>query len=390
MVRRLYVCMFVTGNMSHTTISPNTDLLVLLAADMTLRRVASTQGGEYAGPCPFCGGRDRFRVWPQTGRYWCRRCQRSGDAIQYVRERHQLGFAEALAFLNLPDPRVNMGRPSTHPPHQTTPIGVNMASKSRQSASKTTKSAAKDVNMVHAAPLLPPADDWQAHGFTFLFECQQALWSAEGKSALAWLRKRGFSDETIRSAQLGYNHRDLRQDRSLWGLPPQQDDQGRPQQVWLPRGVVIPWEIGGQLWRLNIRRPLSPQEIARGQSKYIGPPGSSNGLFGADSLTPGRPAVLLEGELDALSVVQAVGDLAGVAATGSTSGARRTRWIAQLALASTVLVAFDSDDAGEEAAAFWINLLPNARRWRPFWDDANAMAQDGVDLRAWITAGLER
>ena len=35
---------------------------------------------EFAGPCPWCGGEDRFVVWPnqgQGGRFMCRRCARS-------------------------------------------------------------------------------------------------------------------------------------------------------------------------------------------------------------------------------------------------------------------------------------------------------------------------
>ncbi|WP_342452329.1 primase-helicase zinc-binding domain-containing protein [Desulfovibrio desulfuricans] len=41
---------------------------------------------EFAGPCPECGGEDRFIVWPDKpngGGYWCRGCGRQGDAIQY-------------------------------------------------------------------------------------------------------------------------------------------------------------------------------------------------------------------------------------------------------------------------------------------------------------------
>ena len=33
---------------------------------------------EYAGPCPFCGGEDRFRVWLDKSNYWCRSCQAKG------------------------------------------------------------------------------------------------------------------------------------------------------------------------------------------------------------------------------------------------------------------------------------------------------------------------
>jgi DNA primase len=40
------------------------NLVDLIGRDTTLRKVASTHGGEYAGSCPWCGGDDRFRVWP--------------------------------------------------------------------------------------------------------------------------------------------------------------------------------------------------------------------------------------------------------------------------------------------------------------------------------------
>ena len=79
-------------------IKQRTDLLGLIGADTRLKKVASTGGGEYAGPCPFCGGRDRFRVQPEKGRWWCRGCSdgpRWQDAIGYVRRREGLGFAEA-------------------------------------------------------------------------------------------------------------------------------------------------------------------------------------------------------------------------------------------------------------------------------------------------------
>jgi hypothetical protein len=35
--------------------------------DTALRWVASTNGGEYAGPCSFCGECGRLHVQPETG-----------------------------------------------------------------------------------------------------------------------------------------------------------------------------------------------------------------------------------------------------------------------------------------------------------------------------------
>src|ERR1700722_19404416 len=59
------------------------------------KKMASTHGGEYHSPCPSCQGQDRFCIWPkqgQNGRYWCRQCGKSGDAIQYCRDFMNLSF----------------------------------------------------------------------------------------------------------------------------------------------------------------------------------------------------------------------------------------------------------------------------------------------------------
>jgi len=76
------------------------DLLTLVRQDTAIDHVASTHGGEYAGPCPFCGGEDRFRCWPDHpegggGQWWCRQCDRGGDLIAYRVERGELTPQEA-------------------------------------------------------------------------------------------------------------------------------------------------------------------------------------------------------------------------------------------------------------------------------------------------------
>lgn len=76
------------------------DLLALLPGEY--KRAASTDGGEYAGPCPACGGVDRFRIWPNTNHshYWCRQCGMQGDAIDYVQWTEPgLSFGDARARL---------------------------------------------------------------------------------------------------------------------------------------------------------------------------------------------------------------------------------------------------------------------------------------------------
>ena len=60
----------------------------------------------------------------------------------------------------------------------------------------------------------------------------------------------------------------------------------------------------------------------------------------------------------------------------------------RLAHCPLVLVSFNSDDAGERAARFWTEALPNARRWRPEAHDPNDMLKAGFNVRAWVLAGL--
>jgi phage/plasmid primase-like uncharacterized protein len=55
---------------------------------------------ELHGPCPFCGGSDRFVVFG-NGRGWCRQCNWKGDSIQLLRDRDGLSFREAKRRLGL-------------------------------------------------------------------------------------------------------------------------------------------------------------------------------------------------------------------------------------------------------------------------------------------------
>lgn len=75
------------------------NILDLIGADTTLKRVSASKGGEFAGACPGCGGEDRFRVWSESGRFWCRRCGKKGDSIQYLRDFRNLSFKQAAQLV---------------------------------------------------------------------------------------------------------------------------------------------------------------------------------------------------------------------------------------------------------------------------------------------------
>ena len=114
------------------------DIKRLIERDTALRYVAHTNGGEYAGPCPFCGtGDDRFRVWPDhpdgRGRYWCRVCDRSGDAIDYLRERDRLTYSQAVEELHLyegdPAPPRHQNNPDRLTPREALQLLYELKSK---------------------------------------------------------------------------------------------------------------------------------------------------------------------------------------------------------------------------------------------------------------------
>jgi hypothetical protein len=78
----------------------------------SLKRVTST---ERAGPCPKCGGSDRFAVNIKRQVWNCRGCATGGaDAISLVMHVRGCNFREAVAYLTGED-ATSRGRPATEP-----------------------------------------------------------------------------------------------------------------------------------------------------------------------------------------------------------------------------------------------------------------------------------
>lgn len=339
-------------------------LLDLVGRDVVMKRAGSTHGGEYAGPCPWCGGDDRFRVWPVhpvKPAFWCRQCGAEGDLVDYYARQHTGGDRRrALEDLK--------GQGFSPTWRQQTPVSPVAPASG------------------FAEPVEPPSEAWQARGWEFVSYANAQLWAPGGADALAYLRRRGLTDDTIHRALLGYNPTPIHDRAEKWGLTADKP-------VTLAAGVVIPsWSaiaanIGAwseTLWGIRVRA-LAPRPDV---PKYLGVRGYRPALYGADTISPDRTVVLVEGEIDALTIAQQVAEVAAVA-TGSTTACRRLRWVLLLARAPRVLVAYDGDDSGEKAAGYWLSALGDrATRWRAWWSDANALHQAGIDLRAWLAPAL--
>ena len=324
------------------------DLLTEIKQDTRLKRTTSSRGGQYNGPCPWCGGIDRFRVQPHYGPYGffaCNQCRRSGTAIDYLILMRGCSKQHALALVGW-KPKGDTLSEFVIPRH---------------------------AQQQHPGWEAPP-EQWQKAASAFSEACQRVLWSERGKGALDYLRGRGLCDETIRKAALGYHPGAWHAPARIWGRT-----------VRLAQGIVIPWLLEGGIWRLTIR----DERISEGAGRYLQVSGGSNGLYLAQSLALRRPAVVLvEGEFDALSIAQECGNLVAAVATGTTQGGHTPRWVSLLAQQARVLVAFDAQDTGDTAARWWLARVEHAERLRPLWKDANQMLQDGADLREWIAAAL--
>jgi hypothetical protein len=75
------------------------------------------RGSERCGPCPVCGGTDRFSINLKKQLWNCRGCEIGGDVIALVEHLDGCGFMEAVEMLagTTPAPAAAMERPSYDP-----------------------------------------------------------------------------------------------------------------------------------------------------------------------------------------------------------------------------------------------------------------------------------
>ena len=71
-----------------------------LLAEVSSRGARLTRiGGEWVGPCPLCGGRDRFSINMRKRLFNCRGCRVGGDAIRLVQHLEGCDFPTAVTHL---------------------------------------------------------------------------------------------------------------------------------------------------------------------------------------------------------------------------------------------------------------------------------------------------
>lgn len=361
------------------TLSPTYDIKSLIERYASIQFAnkgrPSTSNGvqEYHSNCPFCGGTDRFIMRPELGDYSCAirssGCGRHGDCLDFLKEFMNMSHSEACEILNL---EINADFVPSAPSQN-----------------------------AHVGNESPPNARWQETGLLLVERAVHALWSPVGKDALDYLHGRGLGDDIIKKKRIGFVP--LRSDGYFyedslegWGLDPEKEIK---KSVKVANGILIPWFEGSTLWRLGIKRPGEMQSY--GQVL-----GSGEGLFNVGEVQYDTPAMIVEGEICAMSVEQECGDLIACVATGSTTRARLNRWVAELGLASYVLQSFDEDNSGDVGAEYWggkwdesmkyhPGVLKKCMRWSPYIakDPNDILLQKYFEsaarltLREWVNAG---
>ena len=310
------------------------------------KKVSATNGGEYHSPCPSCGGKDRFIIWDIKNRYYCRRCEKTGDVIQYFRDFRDLSFKEACIEANI-YPQIN-------------------------SAFKRKKS--NSINFPIDKPLDPR---WQAKALDFVNNCHKNL--LNNFDALLILKNRGFTVDSIKEFQLGWNSNSI---CVYWQIDKKE------RKIWLPKGIVVPTFFDDQIKKIKIRRTdwNDNDEFP----KYVEISGSSSGpsIYG---LNYDLPVVVLESELDAMLVMQEAKALCFVVALGGSSKKPDVFVNSLLERASLILFSLDFDEAGVKAYKWWKNHYKNLYIWvSPFEKSVGDAFQKGLNIKDWIFHGVKK
>ena len=296
---------------------------------------------EFAGPCPWCGGDDRFVVWPHQdsgGRFMCRRCQKTGDAIDLLRDQ---GFSFHAA---------------KNWTHRQAVVQEPLPAKDKYKSQSWTRAAG----------------DFVQRGI----QTRPKIWKN-------LLMERHINIETALKSGIGWNATDCYFPSENWGLDP-------GKKIRIPAGLVIPTRNDGEVAGIMIRcmdREKNP--------KYWQVRGSSR-----DALIIGEtglPVVIVESHLDAYLVWQDSGDVVSVISIGGTTGKIDTRTNGHISQASKVFISTDFDipkndktGAGQSAYLRLIRQFPEALYLpTPIGKDPCEMVSSGIPIRDWLSVALD-
>jgi DNA primase len=319
-----------------------TDLVALVQRYLPLRR----SGASFKALCPFHQERTpSFSVWPQSQRWKCFSCGRSGDAFSFVMEKEGVEFPEALRMLAR-EAGVELGRPDP---------AAAAASRAKEAAYA--------------------ACEWA---------CRWFQGNLRGSPAAEYLKGRGLTGETAREWRLGYAP-------DSWdALLRAADRDGIPLAALEAAGLVLPRKTGDGSYDRFRHRAIFPIADPQGrvvgfgaralgdeEPKYLNTPETvlfqkGRLLFGLDRAREEamrlRSLEVMEGYTDAIMAHQH-GFRTAVAGLGTAFTPDHAALMRRFA--DRVVLVFDSDAAGDRATERAVHVLFEA----------------GLDCRVAVVAG---
>jgi DNA primase len=269
-----------------------------------LRQIS--RAGEYAGPCPHCGGEDRFHI--KDNRFYCRQCYpRGGDVIDLVQLVENVSFREACQLLASELPFFSER-------HSAVP--------SRQEESRPS---------VVTTPEEPTTAFFESARKT-VDATSRRLFGAEGSAGREYLQERGLTEATWRIFQVGYG-------TTFHPLHQQNEP-----------AIFIPWlSADGQQVEALRHRFIDPHLPKH--ERYSLKPGSHTIIFGLHTLRPAPQLIVVEGEFNCMALRQA-----GLVAVslGSQTGAQHHATLERLTGIlppySEIAIWFDDPQQGQRLA----------------------------------------
>jgi DNA primase len=310
----------------------SSDIVDVISGYVPLKK----RGHDYWACCPFHGDKNpSFSVSKEKQLFYCHGCHVGGDVFEFVRKIENCTFPEALKILankaNIPIPEF------------------------KKTAEERARAAQQAV--------LENVNELAARYFE---ACLQK--TDFGKKAIAYLHARGIMDETIAKFSLGaalpsyhallfnlQKHGCSIKDLAQAGLIRERN--GRYHDLFFNR-VMIPIKdargkvvaFGGRVLDDGIPKYLNTGETVLFQKREL--------LFGLDiaikAIRMRRLAVVVEGYMDAISLHAAGIDYA-VASLGTAFSKEHAKMLARLA--DTVVLSYDSDDAGKRSAVRAVSIL---------------------------------
>lgn len=310
------------------------DILDVVSGYVRLKR----NGGSYFGLCPFHNEKTpSFSVTPSKQMFYCFGCHRGGNVINFVMEYENYTFSEAVAQLA---ERVGLQVPENE-------------STSAERAADYLKQRLLEI--------------YKKTGQFYY----RALHAPIGKKGYEYLRGRGLSDETIRRFGLGYAPV-LPPDQSLYAYLKKEgytDDELKKSSLFrfTEKGVKDFFWNRVMFPILNERNKaiaFGGRVMGDGEPKYLNSQETvvfekSRTLYGLHEARRARENYMLlcEGYMDVISLHQA-GFNNSVAALGTAFNERHCMILRRYT--NEVILTFDSDGAGQDAAKRAIPFLKDA------------------------------